>query len=98
MSENRLEKGVTMKFEIVFTKQAAKDFEKIAASPFKKKVARLLEVLEENPFQPPYERLLGDLSGAFSRRINLQHRLVYSINEEKKCVIILRMWTHYGDN
>lgn len=93
-----MEKGVAMKYEIVFTKQAAKDFEKIIASPFKKKVSRLLEVLEETPFQPPYERLVGDLSGAYSRRINLQHRIVYSINEERKCVVILRIWTHYGDN
>lgn len=87
-----------MNYEILFTKQAAKDFEKIAASPLKKKAAHLLEVLEENPFQPPYERLLGDLSGAYSRRINLQHRLVYSVDEEHKRVVILRMWTHYGDN
>lgn len=87
-----------MSYKIVFTRQAAKDFEKIAASPFKEKAARLLQVLEENPMQPPYERLLGDLSGAFSRRINLQHRLVYFVDEEEKRVIILRMWTHYGDN
>ncbi len=87
-----------MKYEILFTRQAAKDLEKIAASPLKSKAARLLEVLEENPLQPPYERLLGDLAGAYSRRINLQHRLVYSIDEENKRVIVLRMWTHYGDN
>lgn len=87
-----------MSYEILFTKQAAKDLEKVAASPLKSKAMRLLEVLEENPLQPPYERLVGDLTGAYSRRINLQHRLVYSIDEPAKRVIILRMWTHYGDN
>ena len=78
--------------------QAAKDFEKVVASLLKGKVARLLEVLETNPFQPPYECLLCDLTGAYSRRINLQHRIVYSVDEEQKRVVVLRMWTYYGDN
>ena len=54
--------------------------------------------MEENPLQPPYEKLVGDLTGAYSRRINLQHRLVYRIDEEFKRIVIIRMWTHYGDN
>ena len=87
-----------MSYEILFTKQVAKDFDNIVASPFKSKVLRLLEILEENPLQPPYEKLVGDLTGAYSRRINLQHRLVYRIDEEFKRIVIIRMWTHYGDN
>lgn len=87
-----------MSYKIVFTKQAAKDFQNILSSPLKSKVARLLSVLETDPQQPPYEKLVGDLAGAYSRRINLQHRLVYRIDEEIKTVVVLRMWTHYGDN
>ncbi len=87
-----------MSYEIVFTKQAAKDLEKIAASPLKSKAARLLGVLEENPFQPPFERLHGELAGAYSRRINLQHRLVYTVDEARSRVVVLRMWSHYGEN
>lgn len=87
-----------MSYRIVFTKQAAKDFENVLSSPHKAKVARLLAVLEEDPLQPPYERLVGDLTGAYSRRINLQHRLVYQIEEANKTVKVLRMWTHYGEN
>ena len=87
-----------MSYKIVFTRQAAKDFQNILASPLKSKTARLLSVLESDPFQPPYEKLVGDLNGAYSRRINLQHRLVYRIDEDIKTVVILRMWSHYGDN
>lgn len=87
-----------MSYEILFTKQAAKDFENIISSPFKSKAAHLLQILEENPFQPPYKKLVGDLEGAYSRRINLQHRLVYRIDEEHNRVVIIRMWTHYSDN
>ena len=84
-------------WEIVYTKQAVKDSWKIKEAHLKDKVEVLLEVLENNPFQnpPPYEKLVGDLTGAFSRRINIQHRLVYQIFEDKKIVRVLRMWTHY---
>lgn len=86
-----------MKYKIVFTKQAEKDLKNIAASPLKNKAFRLLCVLEEDPLQPPYEKLCN-LIDTYSRRINLQHRLVYQIFEEEKTIKILRMWTHYGDN
>ncbi len=84
-------------WEIVYTKQAVKDSRKIKEARLKDKVEVLLAVLENNPFQnaPPYEKLIGDLTGAFSRRINIQHRLVYQVFENKKIVRILRMWTHY---
>lgn len=85
-------------FQIRLERQAEKDLEKILLSPYVDKLKRLMQILEDNPFQPPYEKLTGDLSGLYSRRINLQHKLIYRIEEEKKCVIILRMWTHYGDN
>jgi len=85
-------------WRLVFTKQAVKDARRIAQSGLKPQVNRLLEVLKENPYQnpPPYEKLLGDLSGACSRRINIQHRLVYQILDDTKTVKIIRMWTHYG--
>ena len=83
--------------KIVFTKQAQKDAKKIAASGLKEKAITLLTLLEMNPFQnpPPFERLVGDLSGAFSRRINIQHRLVYQVLEEQNVVKVLSLWTHY---
>lgn len=86
-----------MKWQLVFTKQAQKDAIKIAQSGLKDKVQALLVILGENPLQnpPPYEKLVGDLSGAYSRRINIQHRLVYELLEEKQTVKVLRMWTHY---
>ena len=87
-----------MSYRIFFTKQAVKDFELVKKSSFGGKVKRLLTVLEEDPSQPPFEKLVGDLAGAYSRRINLQHRLVYQIDEEQKAVKILRMWTHYNEN
>lgn len=86
-----------MKYEIVFTKQAEKDFNKILTSNLKNKVANLLNTLETNPKQLPYEKLV-DKENTFSKRINLQHRLVYQIIEEEKTIKIIRMWTHYGDN
>ncbi len=84
-------------WKIVFTKQAQKDADKIARAGLKKKAEALLKILEENPFQTPpaYEKLVGDLSGAYSRRINLQHRLVYQIYEELQTIKVVRMWTHY---
>lgn len=86
-----------MSYKIVFTKQAEKDLKKIATSPLKEKALRLLRILKENPLQPPYEKL-NDLINTYSRRINLQHRLVYQIFEEEETVKVIRMWTHYGDN
>ncbi|VAW72030.1 YoeB toxin protein [hydrothermal vent metagenome] len=87
-----------MSWELVYTKQAKKDAKKIAASGLKQKAKLLLELLEENPFKkpPPFEKLVGDLSGAYSRRINIQHRLVYQVYEEEHTVKVIRMWTHYG--
>ncbi len=86
-----------MSWEIVFTKQAQKDAKKLAAAGLKSKAQALLRIVRENPYQnpPPYEKLVGDLKGAYSRRINLQHRLVYQILEEDTMVKVLRLWTHY---
>jgi Txe/YoeB family toxin of toxin-antitoxin system len=84
-------------WEIVYTKQAQKDAKKLAAAGLKPKALELLAILRENPFQtpPPFEKLVGDLAGAYSRRINIKHRLVYQILEKEKVVKIIRMWTHY---
>lgn len=86
-----------MSWEIVFTKQAQKDAKKLASAELKPKAQKLLDVIKENPFQnpPPYEKLVGDLAGAYSRRINLQHRLIYQVYLEKRVVKVLRLWTHY---
>jgi len=84
-------------WRVVFTKQAQKDAKKISSSGLKQKVEALINILRENPYQvpPPYEKLIGDLAGAYSRRINIQHRIVYQIMDEEKIVKIIRMWTHY---
>jgi Txe/YoeB family toxin of toxin-antitoxin system len=84
-------------WKIVFTKQAQKDAKKIAEAGLRPKVEALLNILRENSYKtpPPYEKLVGDLAGAYSRRINIQHRLVYQVIDEQKVVKILRMWTHY---
>jgi Txe/YoeB family toxin of toxin-antitoxin system len=86
-----------VKWKIVFTRQAQKDARKIAASGFREKAENLFALLSEDPFKspPPYEKLVGDLSGAYSRRINIQHRLVYQVLEDIETVKIVRMWTHY---
>lgn len=86
-----------MSWKLVYTKQAQKDAKKLAASNLKKKAQTLLDILVENPFQtpPPYEKLVGDLAGAYSRRINIQHRLVYQVFESERIVKVIRMWTHY---
>ena len=86
-----------MSWEIYYTKQAQKDANKLASSGLKNKAQVLISILKENPYQnpPPYEKLVGDLSGAYSRRINIQHRLVYQVIEESKAIKILRLWTHY---
>ena len=82
---------------IKYSKQAVKDSKKIEQSNLKQSVIEQLEVLKANPFQnpPPYEKLIGDLTGKYSRRINIQHRLVYEVFEAEKIVRVLRMWTHY---
>jgi toxin YoeB len=82
---------------IVYAKQAVKDAKKLAASGLKPKALELLAVLAHNPLQnpPPFEKLVGDLAGVYSRRINIQHRLVYEIFSPEKTVRVLRMWTHY---
>ncbi|MDA9953335.1 Txe/YoeB family addiction module toxin [Planktomarina sp.] len=86
-----------MTWTLHYTKQAQKDARKLASSGLKAKAQTLLDILEKDPWQnpPPYEKLIGDLSGAYSRRINIQHRLVYQVLEAEKAVKILRLWTHY---
>lgn len=86
-----------MSWKIVYAKHAQKDAQKLAASGLKGKAQELLVIIQANPFQnpPPYEKLVGDLSGAYSRRINIQHRLVYEILQQEKIVKVLRMWSHY---
>ncbi len=86
-----------MSWQVVFTKQAQKDAQKLASSGLKPKAQELLRILESDPFQnpPPFEKLVGDLAGAYSRRINIQHRLVYQVLPEKRVVKVLRLWTHY---
>lgn len=86
-----------MKWEIVFAKHAVKDARKLAAAGLKSKAQELLDVLQSDPFQnpPAFERLVGDLHGAYSRRINIQHRLVYEVFKNERIVRVLRMWTHY---
>lgn len=84
-------------YKLVYTKQAKKDAKKAASSGLKPKIQKILKIIEENPFEeyPPYEKLVGSLEGAYSRRINIQHRLVYQVYEEEKIVKVIRMWTHY---
>ncbi len=86
-----------MSWELVYTKHAQKDAKKLAASGLKPKGQKLLALIAENPYQnpPPYEKLVGDMAGAYSRRINIQHRLVYQVLDEERIVKVLRMWTHY---
>ena len=86
-----------MSWKLIYTKQAQKDAKKISASGLRNNAQQLLTILEENPFQnpPPFEKLVGDLSGAYSRRINIQHRLVYQVLEEQHIVKVIRLWTHY---
>ena len=87
-----------MSWQIVFTKQAQKDAKKQSGSGLRANAEKLIQILCDNPYQTPpsYEKLVGDLTGACSRRINIQHRLVYQIIEDQKVVKIIRMWTHYG--
>lgn len=86
-----------MSWELVFTKQALKDAKKLSASGLRPKAEALLDVLRKDPFRnpPPFEKLVGDLAGAYSRRINIQHRLVYQVLSGIKTVKVIRLWTHY---
>ena len=86
-----------MNWRVVYTKQAQKDAKKVSASNLKAKAEKIIKILRQNPFQtpPPYEKLIGDLAGAYSRRLNIQHRIVYQIIDDEKVVKIIRMWTHY---
>ena len=86
-----------MSWEVVYARHAQKDAQKISAGGLKGKAQELLAIIKKNPFQnpPPYEKLVGDLSGAYSRRINIQHRLVYEVLQEQKIVKVLCMWSHY---
>ncbi|MGD0997676.1 MAG: Txe/YoeB family addiction module toxin [Thermoleophilia bacterium] len=86
-----------MSWRLLFTKQAQRDAKRLAASALKPKAQELLDILADDPFRspPPFERLVGDLRGAYSRRINIQHRLVYQVLEGEHVVKVLRMWTHY---
>lgn len=86
-----------MNWEIVYTKQAQKDARKLSSAGLKDKALHLISIIKENPYQnpPPYEKLVGDLTGAYSRRINIQHRLVYQVHEKEKVIKVIRLWTHY---
>ena len=86
-----------MTWKLVYTKQAHKDAKKLASSGLKPKAQELLALIAEEPYRkpPPIEKLIGDLSGAYSRRINIQHRLVYQVLEEERVVKVLRLWSHY---
>ncbi len=84
-------------YTLVYTQQAKKDAKKAASSGLKSKIEDLFNIIRKNPFEeyPPYEKLVGNLEGAYSRRINIQHRLVYQVYEEEKIIKVIRMWTHY---
>ena len=86
-----------VKWKVFYTKQAQKDAKKLASAGLKDKAKILLEILKKNPYQnsPPFEKLIGDLDGAYSRRINIQHRLVYQVDKKDKTIKVIRMWTHY---
>jgi Txe/YoeB family toxin of toxin-antitoxin system len=85
-------------WELVYTNQAQKDAKKLSSSGLKDKALHLLNIIQENPYQnpPPYEKLIGDLAGAYSRRINIQYRLVYQVYEDDKIIKVIRLWTHYA--
>ncbi len=93
----RQDARLVTRWTIVFAKQAQKDAAKLKAAGLKAKAEKLLDLIQADPFQisPPYEKLIGDLAGTYSRRINIQHRLVYAVDQKTRSVKILRMWTHY---
>ena len=84
-------------YKLIYTRQAQKDAKKLAQSGLKRNASKNLKIIKEDPFQKPpsYDKLLGDLTGAYSRRINIQHRIVYQVHEKEKIVKVIRMWTHY---
>jgi len=84
-------------WELVYHKQAQKDAKNLLSAGLKDKALKILDIIKSNPFQnpPPYEKLVGDLTGAYSRRINIQHRIIYQVYEKERVVKIIRMWTHY---
>ena len=86
-----------MSYNLVFTKQARKDAKKLSSSGLRPQAEKLLDIIQANPFKtpPPYEKLVGDLTGAYSRRINIQHRLVYQIIQDQETIKVIRMWSHY---
>ena len=86
-------------YRLFFTKQAQKDARRVSQAGLRPRVERLLKLIEQDPYSrhPPYEKLLGDLSGAFSRRITIHHRLIYQVYEKGKAIKVMRMWTHYGE-
>ena len=88
-----------VEYKLFYTKQAQKDAKKLSSSNLKKKAQQLLEILKKDPFgkPPEYEALVGDLKGSYSRRINIQHRIVYQVYEKEKAVKVIRMWTYYGE-
>ena len=88
-----------VEYKVLYSKYAQKDAKKLSAAKLDKKAKELIEILEKDPLQnpPPYEKLVGNLNGTYSRRINIQHRLVYEIKEDARIVRILRMWSHYGE-
>ena len=87
-----------MNWEVVYTKQAQKDAKKLFSAGLKDKAKHLINIIKENPYQnpPPYEKLIGDLSGSYSRRINIKHRIVYQVYEKENTIKIIRLWTQYG--
>jgi Txe/YoeB family toxin of toxin-antitoxin system len=88
-----------VKYKVLYSKEALKDAKKLSRAGLAQKAQKLIKILREDPFQnpPPYEKLVGNLQGAYSRRINIQHRLVYEVRQKDKVVRILRMWSHYGE-
>jgi len=92
-----LQKTIVVIWKLVYTKQAQKDAKKLSAAGLRSKAESILEIIKKNPFQtpPPFEKLVGDLKGAYSRRINIQHRVIYQVFKEYKTVKIIRIWTHY---
>lgn len=86
-----------MSYELIYTRQARRDAKKLRGTPLARKTRELLELIRENPFAdpPPFEALVGDLKGAYSRRINIQHRLVYQVLDDEQLVKVIRLWTHY---
>ncbi|HIO90648.1 MAG TPA: Txe/YoeB family addiction module toxin [Campylobacterales bacterium] len=88
-----------MKYKVIYSKQALKDAKKLSSANLAKKAQELIKLIKENPFKkpPPYEKLIGNLYGSYSRRINIKHRIVYEVREDQKLIRVSRMWTHYGD-